>query len=73
MTNSYGTTIDVPVNCPPQKIVEQVVEQLPATGPGANIVFSGVVTAIIVFFYARSRQLSKEVRLVRREFNSGTL
>ncbi|MCL2280953.1 DUF11 domain-containing protein [Candidatus Saccharibacteria bacterium] len=73
MTNSYGTTIDIPVNCPPQKIVEVVVEQLPATGPGENIIFAGIIAAIIVFFYARSRQLGKEVRLVRREFNAGTL
>jgi uncharacterized repeat protein (TIGR01451 family) len=73
MTNSYGTTIDIPVNCPPQKIIEQVVEQLPATGPGENIIFGGIVIAIVVFFYARSRQLGKEVRLVRREFDMGTL
>jgi len=73
MTNSYGTTIDVPVNCPPEKIVEIVVKELPRTGPGENIIFGGIVLAIVVFFYARSRQLGKEVRLVRREFNTGTL
>jgi LPXTG-motif cell wall-anchored protein len=73
MTNSYGTTIDVPVNCPPPKIIEQTVSQLPKTGPTDNIIFGGIIAAIVVFFYARSRQLSKEVRLVRREFNTGTL
>ena len=73
MTNSYGTTIDVPVNCPPEKIVEIVVKELPKTGPAENIMFGGIVLAIVVFFYARSKQLGKEVRLVRREFNTGTL
>jgi len=73
MTNSLGTTIDIPVNCPPEKIIEQVITQLPVTGPGENIIFGVVVIAIVVFFYARSRQLGKEVRLVRREFNTGTL
>jgi hypothetical protein len=65
--------IDIRVDCPPIKTVEQIVEELPVTGPGENILFCGVVAAIVVFFYARSKQLGKEVRLVRREFNSGAL
>lgn len=67
--------VSVPVNCPVVKeVVEQtVIKQLPATGAGDNILFGGIVAAIVVFFYARSRQLGKEVRLVRREFNAGTL
>jgi hypothetical protein len=32
-----------------------------------------VLAAVVVFFYARSRQLGKEVRLVRKEFNSGVI
>jgi uncharacterized repeat protein (TIGR01451 family) len=70
---SSTNTIDVAVNCPPQKVVEQVVQQLPATGAGTNIIVGGLIAAVVVFFYARSRQLGREVRLVRREFNSGTL
>jgi uncharacterized repeat protein (TIGR01451 family) len=72
MSNYYGTKVDVAVNCPPQKIVEEIVEELPKTGPGENILFGGLVLAVVIFFYARSRQLGKEIRLVRREFNSGT-
>ncbi|MCL2451638.1 hypothetical protein FWD20_02045 [Candidatus Saccharibacteria bacterium] len=70
---SGSNMVDVHVDCPPSKIVETVITQLPATGPGENMIFGGVVLAVIVFFYARSRQLGKEVRLVRREFNAGTL
>ncbi|MDR1969767.1 MAG: DUF4139 domain-containing protein, partial [Candidatus Nomurabacteria bacterium] len=73
MSNRYGTNVDITVNCPPQKVIERVVKQLPTTGPGENIIFGGIVVAVVVFFYARSRQLGKEVRLVRREFNTGTL
>lgn len=65
--------IHIPVTCPTVKTVEQVVSQLPATGPGDNILFGGIIAAVVVFFYARSRQLGKEVRLVRREFNAGSL
>jgi len=75
MSDGAGGTIflDIPVSCPTPKIVEQVVKQLPATGAGTNIIFGGIVAAVVVFFYARSRQLGKEVRLVRKEFNTGTL
>jgi len=65
--------IQVGVNCPAPKVVEQVVEQLPATGAGTNMIVAGVIAAIVVFFYARSRQLGKEVRLVRKEFSAGTI
>lgn len=73
ISNDNNATISIPLVCPVQKTVEQVVTQLPATGAGSNILFGGIVAAIVVFFYARSRQLGKEVRLVRREFNAGTL
>jgi hypothetical protein len=44
-----------------------------ANGVGHDLLFGGIVAAVVVYFYARSRQLGKEVRLVRREFNAGTL
>lgn len=67
--------INVPVNCPAAKeIVEQtVVKQLPSTGPGENMLFAGGLLVIVTFFWARSRQLGKEVRLVRKDFSSGTI
>lgn len=71
--NDNNATIDINVNCPSAKVVERVVAQLPATGAGSNIVFGGIIIAVVAFFYTRSRQLGKEVRLVRREFNSGSL
>ena len=53
--------------------IEQTVTQLPHTGPGENMLFAGITFAVVAFFYARSRQLKKEVRLIRRDFNSGTI
>lgn len=73
MTNSFGTSTHVMVDCPPAKQIERTVQQLPATGPGENVLFSGVLLAVVAYFYARSRQLKKEVRLLRREFASGSL
>ena len=71
MTNTYGNTVEVNVNCPTPKYVEQVVKELPETGPTANMVFAGVLFAVVTYFYARSRQLGTEVRLIRRNVTSG--
>lgn len=74
MMNNFGiTNTIVNVDCPPPKVVEQVVTELPHTGPTENILFAGIVFAVVTYFYARSRQLKKEVRLIRRDLNAGTL
>lgn len=74
MDNTFGNTVSVNVDCPIQKeIVEQTVSELPHTGPTENMIFAGGVFAVVTYFYARSRQLKKEVRLIRRDVNLGTI
>lgn len=74
MVNTFGTTLEVQIDCPAPKIIEQVVvAELPRTGPTANLLIGGSVLAIVAFLYFRSRQLNQEVRLVRREMTAGTL
>lgn len=73
MTNVYGTTTDIKVNCPPEKVVEQTVTSLPSTGPGENIAFGTILVMVVTYFYARTRQMNKEVRLVRHDYNVGTI
>jgi hypothetical protein len=67
--NHTVTTLD----CPTPKVVEQVVDQLPHTGATENVLFAGGVLSVVVYFYARSRQVKKEVRLIRRDLNAGTI
>lgn len=72
--NAFGNTVSINVDCPVQKqVVEQTVEQLPHTGPRENMIFAGIALAIVAYFYARSRQMKKEVRLIRRDLNAGTI
>ncbi|HEY0965123.1 MAG TPA: hypothetical protein VGE13_01450 [Candidatus Saccharimonadales bacterium] len=72
MVNTYGNSTGIKVGCSPEKaIVEQVATELPTTGPGENMLFAGGLLAIVAFFYARSRQLGKEVRLIRRNAHAG--
>lgn len=69
----YAAYVTIAVECPAPKVIEQVVPELPHTGPRENMLFAGIVLAIVVFFYLRSRQLSTEVRLIRRDVNGGTI
>lgn len=73
MTNTFGNTVDINVDCPITKGVEQTVTELPKTGPGENMLFAGIALAVVAYFYARSRLMNKEVRLIRKEFNTGTI
>jgi hypothetical protein len=73
MTNSYGNTININMQCPVAKTIETTVKALPSTGPTENMLFAGGLFMIVTYFYARSRQMNKEVRLIRKEFNAGVL
>lgn len=73
MINTFGNATEIDVDCPVVKGVETTVKQLPTTGPTANVIFAGILLAVVAYFYARSRQLKTEVRLIRRDLNSGHL
>jgi uncharacterized repeat protein (TIGR01451 family) len=69
----YSAHVTIPVTCTtPPKVVEQVITELPKTGPGENILFAGILLAVVTFFYFRAKQLNTEVRLIRRDINGGT-
>jgi uncharacterized repeat protein (TIGR01451 family) len=73
VTNTFGNTLNVSIECPPEKVIEQTVAELPHTGASENMIFSAVVIAVVVYFYARARQTSTEIRLIRRDLNAGTI
>ncbi len=73
ITNTFGNTLNIGIECPPEKVVEQAITELPHTGATENMIFSGIVIAIAVYFYARSRQTATEIRLIRRDLNAGTI
>jgi hypothetical protein len=73
MANVFGDTVSIKIPCAPPKIIEKITNQLPHTGATENILFAGVVLAIATFFYARTRLVKKEIHLIRRHLNSGTI
>jgi uncharacterized repeat protein (TIGR01451 family) len=73
LENVFGNDIVIPVVCAPPKVIEKITTELPKTGPTENMIFAGVILAVVVYFFARSRQMNKEVRLIRRDLNAGTI
>ncbi|MEI6228603.1 MAG: hypothetical protein WCP11_01080 [Candidatus Saccharibacteria bacterium] len=73
MTNTFGNSTNINVQCPTVKVIEQVVKKLPVTGPGENIVFIGIVLAVATYFYARSRQMKAEIHLIKQDAIAGTI
>jgi uncharacterized repeat protein (TIGR01451 family)/LPXTG-motif cell wall-anchored protein len=68
-----GSATTVNVQCPVQKTIESTSQSLPQTGTGTNILFGAGLLVVVTYFYMRSRQLSKEVKLLRKEYNYGTI
>jgi len=73
MENVFGNNVTVPVTCAPPKVIERVTTELPQTGPTENMIFAGIVLSVVTFFFFRSRQMNKEVRLIRRDLNAGNI
>lgn len=73
ITNTFGNSIGVKVDCPTPKTIEQVTAELPKTGPTENVIFACIILAIAGYFCARTRQLEREIRLVRNNVNTGTI
>lgn len=73
MTNTFGNSINTKVECPIIKTVETIATELPTTGPGENILFACIVLFIAAYFFARTRQLEKEIRIIRTNSATGII
>lgn len=70
---AFGNSLSSPVDCPTPKVVESLFAGLPPTSPTVNILFATIIFGIVSFFYIRTRQLRKEIRIIRHDFNTGVL
>lgn len=73
LTVTFGNTLVSPVACPQIKGVESVFASLPPMSPLLNVIFGTVLFAVVTFFYVRTRQLKKEIRIIRHNFNTGIM
>ena len=70
-TYSFSETVNMEINCPGSKNVEGTVSKLPQTGPAETIAFTAGVIAVAVYLYNRNKQLAKELKLLKSEYNKG--
>lgn len=73
MTNVFGNSLNINVDCPTPKIIETIAKDMPKTGWIENLIFSSVILILSAYFFARTRQLEKEIRLIRKNINTGTI
>lgn len=73
MTNTFGNSIDIRVDCPVIKTIENIVTELPSAGITENLILAVAVLSVTIYFYARTRQLEKEIHLIRKDASTGTI
>lgn len=71
ITVTFGSVSQTNVSCPVSKGLETALYQLPDIGAGGNVIFMSTLMLIVVFFAFRTRQLKKEIRIIRHNFNTG--
>jgi uncharacterized repeat protein (TIGR01451 family) len=71
LRNVFGNEVVVSLDKPIVGTTYQAVSEIPNTGPGTSLLISFLAVAVIGYFYARSRLLSKEVGIIRNELGSG--
>lgn len=70
---AYGTQVQTAVACPPAKTAETILGLLPSGGMTTNVLFAVVTLATVGYFYARTRQLKNEIRIIRHDVNTGII
>ncbi len=73
MDNVYGNDVRVEIEAPAPKQIEQVAHELPATGPGASLLATLIFSALVLYFFARNRQLIAEIKVLRADHERGIL
>ncbi len=69
MTNVYGNTVEIKLPNSVAKTVEKTTT-LPNTGPGTSLAIGFVITTLVGYFFARSRLLSKEIDIIKADYNA---
>lgn len=70
MTNVFGNSVNVKLPRPTAKRVEAAITSLPNTGPTASVIVICLLVSLCGYFWARNRMLSKELDVVRSQFNN---
>lgn len=73
MTHGYGDVMNISVQCPPVKTIESLATHLPVITTSVNLALGGGLALLVLYFYLRARQQREELRLIRKDINTGSL
>ena len=71
MSASFGSSSQIPVQCPPMKVAQMMLSSLPPVGSIVSFVVAIIIFGGSGYFYLRTRQLKREIRLIRHNLNTG--
>lgn len=71
--NTFGNSTTTEVDCPVPKVIETITAEMPKTGPGESVVFSSILLFVVTYFYAHSKQIKKEIKIIRKNAHAGTI
>lgn len=71
MNNVYGNEINIKLPGNIIKTTETATTNLPNTGPGTSLAITFIITALVTYFFARTRLLSKELDIVKADYTHG--
>lgn len=66
-----GNINSINLQCPPVKWIEYLSSILPRLGSSVGVQLSLSLLVIAIFLYARSRQLRREIKIIRHNLNTG--
>lgn len=73
MTHGYGDVTNLQVKCPTTKTIESLAAGLPTVTTSTNLALGGGLALLVIYFYLRARQQREELRLIRKDINTGSL
>jgi|GEM_PF-330826 len=73
MTHGYGDVTNLQVKCPAAKTIESLAASLPTVTTSTNLALGGGLALLVIYFYLRARQQREELRLIRKDINTGSL
>lgn len=73
ITDTFGNSINIQINCPIQKDLEKIIMQSPKIDPFNNFIFSATVLLLASFLSARAHLIKKEIRSIRKNISTGTI
>lgn len=73
ITSHFGNTVSINLDCPKRKLIEHIISELPKTQAHTNVIITTVIFVATLLLYCRARLLGKELKIVRKDMNSGAI